>query len=149
MELNKNIIHKMQRIIASSQKRAIRSVDTDRVLMYCQIGKVIFEQEQQGKEKDGYSRYLIKSISEMFQPQFGFGFSVRQLERYREFYRTFPIGSELRSQLSWMDYRNLIKIGHEDKREYYVAEASKNNWTARQLERQTNINLFANGKISK
>jgi predicted nuclease of restriction endonuclease-like (RecB) superfamily len=142
MELNKNIIHQIQSIIANAKEKAVRSVDTERVLMYWQIGKVIFEEEQSGKERADYGQYLIKSISEIFQPQFGSGFGVRQLEMNRQFYRTFPIANALRSQLSWTHYRSLIRIDNQDKREFYLAEATKNNWTARQLERQINSQLF-------
>lgn len=48
----------------------------------------------------------------------------------------------LRSQFSWTHYRTLLRIENQDKREFYIAEASKNNWTARQLERQVNSQLF-------
>lgn len=142
MELNRNIIQQIQSIIATAKERAIRSVDTERVLMYWQIGKLIFEEEQQGKERADYGRYLIKSISDEFQPQFGSGFTVRQLEMNRQFYRLFPNTNALRSQLSWTHYRLLIRIENEDKREFYIAEATKNNWTSRQLERQINSQLF-------
>lgn len=53
----------------------------------------------------------------------------------RQFYRYFPIANALRSQLSWTHYRTIIRIDNEDKREFYLAEASKSNWSARQLER--------------
>lgn len=142
MQIKRDIIQQIQSIIATAKDRAIRSVDTERVLMYWQIGKVIFEEEQQGKERADYGKYLIKSISDAFQPQFGTGFSVRQLERNRQFYRTFPIASALRSQLSWTHYKTLISISNPDKRDFYIAETTKNNWTARQLERQINSQLF-------
>lgn len=142
MQLNKNIIHQIQSIIATAKERAIRSVDTERVLMYWQIGKVIFEEEQQGKDRAAYGSYLIKTISAEFQPQFGSGFSVRQLERYRQFFRLFPNTSALRTQLSWTHYKLLLSVENQNKREFYIAEASKNNWTARQMERQINSQLF-------
>lgn len=110
--------------------------------MYWQIGKVIFEEEQEGKERAGYGEFLIKSLSETLQPQFGSGFSIRQLEMCRQFYRIFPIANALRSQLSWTHYRTLIRIDNADKIEFYIAETEKNNWTARQLERQVNSQLF-------
>ncbi len=106
------------------------------------LGKVIFEEEQAGKERADYGSYLIKSISELFQPQFGSGFSIRQLELNRQFFRTFPIPNALRSELSSTHYRLLIRLENADKREFYIAEATKNNWTARQLERQINSQLF-------
>lgn len=110
--------------------------------MYWQIGKVIFEEEQEGEERAEYGKFLIKSLSETLQPQFGSGFSIRQLERYRQFYRTFPITSALRTQFNWTHYENLISISNNDKREFYIAEVLKNNWTARQLERQINSQLY-------
>jgi len=142
MELNKNIIQQIQSILANAKEKAIRSVDTERVLMYWQIGKVIFEEEQAGKERAEYGTYLIKSISEEFQPRYGTGFSVRQLERNRQFYRMFPNTSALRTQLSWTHYKLMLSIENDDKRAFYIAEASKNNWTARQMERQINSQLF-------
>ena len=148
MQLRKELIREIQSIIAHARERAIRSVDTERVLMYWQIGKVIFEEEQQGKERAGYGDFLIKSLSEHLQPQFGSGFSIRQLEMCRQFYRTFPITNALRSQFSWTHYRTLLRIDNQYKREFYIAETEKNNWTARQLERQVNSQLFERLLIS-
>lgn len=142
MQLKKEFIKQIHEIISSSQERAIRSVDSVRVLMYWEIGKVIFEEEQQGKERAGYGEFLIKSISNAFQPQFGSGFTVRQLEMNRQFYRIFPITNALSSQFSWTHYRLLIRIENQDKRAFYIAEAEKNNWTSRELERQINSQLF-------
>jgi hypothetical protein len=68
--------------------------------MYWQIGKVIFEEEQQGKERAGYGEFLIKSLSESLQPQFSSVFSVRQVEMCCKFYRIFPNPNALRSQFS-------------------------------------------------
>ena len=101
MQLKKELIQQIQSIIATAKDRAIRSVDTERVLMYWQIGKVILDEEQEGKERAGYGEFLIKSLSETLQPQFGSGFSIRQLELCRQFYRSFPITNALRSQFSW------------------------------------------------
>ncbi|MFN8365763.1 MAG: PDDEXK nuclease domain-containing protein [Candidatus Kapaibacterium sp.] len=142
MQIKQELIQHIHGIVATARERAVWSVDTERVLMYWQIGKVIFEEEQQGKERAGYGQFLIKAISDEFQPQFGSGFSVRQLERYRQFYRMFPIASALRTHFSWTHYKTLISIANPDKREFYIAEAEKNNWSARQLERQVNSQLF-------
>ena len=110
--------------------------------MYWQIGKVIFQEEQEGKQLAGYGEFLIRSLSENLQQQFGRGFSVRQLEICRQFYRIFPIANALHSQFSWTHFRILIRIDKEDKREFYIAETTKTNWTTRQLERQVNSQLF-------
>ena len=148
MLVRKELLSEIRVIIAEAKEKAIRSVDFTRVMMYWNIGQKIFEEEQEGKDRAGYGTFLIKSLSAELQPQFGSGFSVRQLERYRQFYRTFPIASTLRTQFSWTHYKILISIDNQDKREFYISEAEKNNWTARQLERQVNSQLFERLLIS-
>jgi predicted nuclease of restriction endonuclease-like (RecB) superfamily len=142
MSLSQNLIHEIKSLIAKAKEGAIRSVDHHRTVMYWHIGERIFNEEQQGKDRADYGNYLIKYLSEQLQPEYGSGFSVRQLERYRQFYRTFPIASTLRTQLSWSHYKLLLSIDNEDKREYYIAETAKNNWSVRQMERQINSQLF-------
>ena len=132
MQLKQSLIEEIRGIINSSRAKAIRSVDNERVLMYWQIGKVIFEEEQKGKSRADYGSYLIKSISDEFQPHFGTGFTIRQLEMNRQFYRSFQNTNALRSQFSWTHYRTLMRIDNQDKRAFYIAETDKNNWTARQ-----------------
>lgn len=142
MMLSGNVISDIKSIINSAKEKAIRAVDTERVLMYWHIGQRIFLEEQEGKDRADYGKFLIKTISEQLEPEFGSGFSVRQMEMCRQFYRTFPIANALRSQLSWTHYRLLIRLDNQNEIEFYTAETVKNNWSSRQLERQINSNLF-------
>ena len=142
MQLSQFLLSEIRAIIARSQEQAIRAVDHARVLMYWHIGERIFTEEQQGRERADYGKYLIRSLAEQLEPEFGSSFSKRQLDLMRQFYRTFPIVNAMRSQLSWTHYRLLIRLENEDKREFYIAETTKNNWTTRQLERQVNSQLY-------
>ena len=142
MLIDKSFITEIKNIILQSRDNAVRSVNWERTIMYWKIGKRIFEEEQQGKERAEYGTYLIRELSKQIQPEFGSGFSYRQLNWYRQFYRTFPIVSALRTQFNWTHYKSLISINDEHKREYYIAESSNNNWTSRQLERQINSSLY-------
>jgi predicted nuclease of restriction endonuclease-like (RecB) superfamily len=142
MQINLSFVEDIKNIIEQAKENAIRSVDYQRVLMYWNIGKRILEEEQEGKERADYGSYLIKNLSTILIPDYGTGFSVRILELSRQFYRTFPIANALRSQLSWTQYKLLIRIENESKREFYIAEATKNNWNSRQMERQINSQLF-------
>lgn len=148
IELNKNLLSEIKNIIAQSRDQAIRAVDNTRVLMYWHIGQRIFEEEQQGKERADYGKYLVSFLADQLEPEFGNGFGKRQLELMRQFHRTFPIANTLRSQLSWSHYKLLVRIDNEDKRDYYVAETIKNNWTIRQLERQINSQLYERLSLS-
>ncbi|MCY1533609.1 putative nuclease YhcG [compost metagenome] len=110
--------------------------------MYWHIGKRIFEEEQKGKDRADYGKYLTQFIAHELEPEFVSGFSVRQIELFRQFYRTFPITNTLYSQLSWSQYKLLIRLDNQEQREFYIAETVKNNWTVRQLERQIYSNLY-------
>ena len=136
------LIDDIRGIIDSARAQAVRSVDFCRVQMYWQMGKRIFEEEQQGKERADYGAYLIKNLAKELQPEYGSGFSARQLAFCRQFYRLYPIANALRSQLNWTQYRMLIQIPETDKREYYELEAVNNAWTSRELERQIHSQLY-------
>ena len=72
---NQSIIPDIKAIIATAKDKAIRAVDNERTLMYWTIGKRIFEEEQQGKDRADYGTYLIKFLAEQLQPEYGSGFS--------------------------------------------------------------------------
>lgn len=129
-------------IIDEARSNAVRSVDFCRVRMYWAIGQRIAEKEQQGKERADYGAYLIKNLAKQLQPEYGSGFSARQLEMCRQFYRIYPIANTLCSQLNWSQYKLLISITDPDKREYYQLEAVNECWSKRQLERQINSMLY-------
>ena len=94
----------------------MRSVDFQRVQMYWHLGKRIFEEEQHGKQRADYGTYLIKNLAKQLEPEYGSGFSVRQLEMCRQFYRIYPIANAVRSQLNWMQYKLLIAIDNPNKK---------------------------------
>lgn len=140
--LRSEFLSEIKDIISQSRNNAIRSVDYCRVQMYWSIGKRILEEEQQGKERADYGTYLLKNLSKELIPEYGSGFSVRQLELCRQFYREYPNANTLCSQLNWSQYKLLISISDIDKRLYYQLESVNNGWTKRELERQINSGLY-------
>ncbi len=127
-------VQDVKTIIGQARTQAVRSVEFHRVQMYWKLGERIFVEEQQGKERADYGTYLIRGLANELEPEFGSGFSYRQLNWCRQFYRTFPIVSALRTQLNWSQYKLLISIEDNSKREYYELEAVKNGWTGRELD---------------
>ena len=106
IELRKDFISDIKQIISSARTSAIRSVDFERVRMYWRLGERIFVEEQEGKERAEYGSFLIHNLSASIEPEFGSGFSYRQLAFCRQFYRTYPNMNALRSQFNWSQYFN-------------------------------------------
>jgi len=136
------LLNDIKKLINNAKEKVIHTIENQRVTLYWNIGERIFEEEQEKRERAEYGKYLIKNLSKEIKPLYGSGYSIRQLELMRQFYRTFPITNALHSQLNWSQYKLLIRITDEDKREFYITESLKNSWTGRELERQINSSLF-------
>jgi predicted nuclease of restriction endonuclease-like (RecB) superfamily len=139
---NNNLAQDIRNLIINSQEKVIRAVDNERVVLYWNIGKRIFKEIQGGEDRAEYGKSIIKNLSNDLTPVYGSGYSVRQLELMRQFYKIFPNTNALYSQLSWSQYKLLIRLEDNDKREFYIAESTKNNWSGRELERQINSSLY-------
>jgi predicted nuclease of restriction endonuclease-like (RecB) superfamily len=55
----------------------------------------------------------------------------------------------LHPNLSWTHYRTLLRVDKPESRAFYEIEALKNNWSARELERQINSLLYERLALSK
>ena len=139
---NPGFIADMRNIILEARNNAVRSVEYARMMMYWHLGERIFVEEQRSQNRAEYGVYLIKCIAVHLEVEFGSGFSIRQLELCRQFYRVYPNVSELRPQLKWSQYKLLIRINDDYKREYYELEAANHAWTGREMERQINSLLY-------
>ena len=137
-----NLLADARQIINAARADAVRSVDFNRVMMYWNLGRRIFEEEQQGKDRADYGTYLVRNLAASLEPEYGSGFSYRQLAFSRQFYRAYPIVNALRSQLNWTQYRLLIQIEDPQEREYYELESVNHCWTARETERQIHSQLW-------
>jgi len=141
-ETNPSFLADMRNIIMEAQNNAVRSVEFTRLVMYWHLGERIFIEEQHGQNRAEYGAYIIENIAAHLEIEFGSGFSVRQLELCRQFYRVYPNVNAVRPQLNWSQYRLLIRIDDDYKREYYELESANNAWTGRETERQINSLLY-------
>jgi predicted nuclease of restriction endonuclease-like (RecB) superfamily len=56
---------------------------------------------------------------------------------------------QLHPNLSWTHYRTLLRVDKTEARGFYEIEAIRNNWSARELERQINSLLYERLSLSK
>ena len=94
------LVSDARKIIDSARANAVRSVDFNRVMMYWNLGRRIFEEEQQGRDRAEYGAKMLQKLADALEPDYGSGFSYRQLAFSRQFYRVYPIVNALRSQLN-------------------------------------------------
>ncbi len=127
----------------------MRTVNFAMVRAYWEIGRIIVEEEQSGKEKAEYGRSLIEELSERLTADYGRGFTTTNLWYMRQFYLTFTNLHALRGELTWTHYRLLLKVEEENIRSFYMLEAINNNWSTRELERQISSLLYERIALSR
>lgn len=122
-------------ILQTARQNAYRAVNFVMVEAYWNIGRLIAEEEQKGKQRADYGTYLIRNLSVRLTEEFGKGFDEREVRRMRQFYQTFLIRDALRPELTWTHYRLLLRVENDKARDYYLKEAADQNWSTRALER--------------
>jgi len=132
-------------ILRAARANAYRAVNFAMVEAYWNVGRMIVEEEQQGKERAEYGAALIKNLSIRLSGEFGKGFTESNLWNFRQFYLAFPAQDPrnqklyaLRRELTWTHYRLLMRVEKPDARAWYLKEAADQNWSTRALERQIN-----------
>ena len=130
----------IKEVLEQARKRVYRNIQSEMVLAYWQIGKMIVD-KQGGNPRADYGNGLIKELSVRMTKDFGRGYNERSLRNMREFYLAFQKWSAVRTELSWTHYKSLMRVEDIHARNFYIKEAVDGKWSVRQLERE--INTFS------
>ena len=133
---NQQLLEDIKTLLHTSRQYLQQTVNTTMVQTYWNIGRLIVEDEQQGKERAEYGKKQLEQIAETLTQEFGKGFDATNLRKMRQFYQVFPIQDTVRLELSWSHYRRLMRIENGESRAWYIQESIENNWSVRALERQ-------------
>ncbi|MFN8254567.1 MAG: PDDEXK nuclease domain-containing protein [Bacteroidales bacterium] len=166
---NHHLYIKIAELLKSARQNVVRAVNQTMVYTYYEIGRMIVEEEQHGKERAEYGKQVLKDLSAKLSAEFGKGFSVQNLENMRKFYLLYSLEEKSQSALrnseksqsliriseipnntlSWTHYLVLIRIENPDERSFYEIESLKNNWSVRELKRQFDSALYERLALSR
>ncbi len=136
-------------VLTNARKYTAKAVNTIMVKTYWEIGRLIVEDEQQGKTRAAFGEKVLEKLSKQLKLEFGKGFTIRNLQNMRLFYVTFPKWDAVRTELSWTHYRSILRVENPKAREFYINETAENQWSTRQLNRQINSFYFERLLASK
>jgi len=139
----------IKEILQSARSQAFYAVNSAMVKAYWEIGRVIVEEEQKGKDKADYGERLMQNLSERLTKEFGPGFKNRNIWYMRSFYLTYPKMHAVRAELTWTHYRLILSVENEHARGFYLNECVNSRWSTRELERQMNSLLYERLALSK
>lgn len=160
---NKNLYSKIAELLQTARQTVVRNINQTMVYTYFEIGRMIVEDEQQGKERAEYGKQVLEYLSKKLTQNFGKGFSMVNLRQMRAFYLCYSMRiqqkpsaefekSAMRSQtfiLSWSQYLKLIRITNRQERDFYELESASNNWSLKELQRQIDSALFERLSLSR
>lgn len=143
-------IQEIKEILIKARQQTYRAINSAMIEAYWKIGEKIVLQEQNGKEKANYGEAVLLELSKNLSAELGKGFSYSNLRNFRQFYLTYPdeqICYTLCGKLSWSHNRLIMRIDNLETRQYYLKEASQQNWSVRTLERNIKT-LYYNRLLS-
>ena len=153
-------------LFKNAKSSVTAAVNMTMVYSYYEAGRMIVEEEQNGKERAEYGKYILKELSVRLTEKLGKGFSYDNLKLMRKFYiefskdqireTVFPQSENLpktkegrKFYLSWSHYLVLMIIKNIDERHFYEIETYKNQWSKRELARQYSSSLYERLALSR
>lgn len=106
---NQSIINEIKEVLLTARENVSKAINSELLLSYWNIGKLIVEYEQDGAEKAEYGKQLLKTLSIELTKELGRGFSRSNLQNMRLLYLNYPICQSLSGKLSFTHYMEEIQ----------------------------------------
>ena len=137
----------VKQIIDEGRRQGSDAISAVICMTNWRIGRRIILEEQHRETRAEYGKAIINSLSKKLVVEYGNNKSIspRDLRNYRQFYltfRDFEIWYARVPNLNWTHYRSLLRVQNEDARKWYLAEASKEHWSTRTLDRNINSQYY-------
>ena len=143
---------RVAQIIESARSRIVHTANQELVHAYWAIGREIVLDLQEGEARAAYGKQVLQRLSLQLTKRFGKGFSVLNLQLFRQFYLAYSetdqiyytacnklkitperekgprtqSGFQFHPKLSWSHYRILMRVEKPEARAFYEKEAGEN-----------------------
>lgn len=147
-----SLITHISELLTQARQQVARQINTTMVQTYWHIGQHIVEYEQGGSDRAEYGEKLIERLSIDLSNMFGKGFSYRSIQRFKQFYLTFPDYANSAGRIHHIGRSHIVRIMHlkdPDEQSFFFHEASKEKRSLRELDRQINSALYQRLALSK
>ena len=171
------LANRIEALVVEARKKITSTVNVAMVYTNYEIGRYIVEDEQGGKIRAEYGKGVLNAVSARLTARLGKGWSVENLTSMRKFYvlysKTVTSGYEIQDKevqttdletqdenrnhrlrnhqfiLPWTHYLILTHVSDPEARSFYEIEASKQQWSKRQLQRQIGSGLYERLALSR
>lgn len=141
----------LRELILSARQTVARGVNAALVLLHWQIGRRIHQDILNSKRAE-YGEEIVPTLSAQLTPEFGDGFSKRNLFRMVQFAEAFPdqqIVATLSQQLGWSHFVELLPLKKHLQRDFYAEMCRVERWSVRLLRQKIGGMLYERTALSK
>lgn len=145
------LLDDVREMILATRERVARSVNSVLALHYWQIGQRIRKDVLKGKRAE-YGEEILPTLSAKLEPEFGRGYSARNLARMTTFAEAFPepkIVAALSQQLGWSHFVEIIPLKDALQRAFYAEMCRIERWSVRRLREKIGSMLFERTALSR
>jgi len=146
-----DLIGDIRGLIETARHNVAITVNAGLTILYWQVGNRI-RQDILKEKRARYGEEILPTLSAKLIPEFGSGFSVRNLSRMIRFAEVFPEGkivSTLSRQLSWSHFIEIIPLKDNIQRDFYAEMGRIERWSVRTLRKKIDGMLYERTAISK
>ncbi len=150
-EASDNLVRDLRSLIIGARLNVARQVNSALVMLYWRVGKRI-RQDVLKEKRAEYGEEIVPTLSAQLVPEFGEGFSKRNLWHMLRFAEVFPderIVNALSTQLGWTHFRLIIPLDDPLKRDFYAEMCRVEGWSTRTLEKKISGMLFERTALSR
>jgi len=144
-----DLLDNIGQTIETARLNAVKAVNTELIKANWEIGRHIVEFEQHGNERAEYGSELLTRLAKDLKLRYGKGFGRRNVLDMRRFYLTYSKWQAVPAKLSWTHFVALLGVSDESARKFYEKQATHENWSYRELERQIDSSLFERLALSR
>lgn len=156
-ESEESLYQRVATILDEARRRIARTVNTEMVLAYWQIGRELVEIEQHGEERAEYGAAQIKRVAARQGSAFRrleersadeqkgstvWSLSEDQSANEQKGSTVLSLSARFPPSLGWCHYLVLMRVQSDLARSFYEIEAARESWSVRELERQVASLLF-------
>ncbi len=145
------LLTEIRALIEDARRHVAQTANSTLTLLHWQLGERISREVLQG-QRASYGEEILPTLSAKLVPEYGKGFSARNLARMIRFAELFPdrqIVVALSQELGWSHFVEILSLKQPLEREFYAEMCRVERWSVRTLRERIGSQLYLRTAIAK
>ena len=146
-----SLLAEIRALIEDTRRHVAQTANSALTLLHWRLGERISREVLQG-QRASYGEEILPTLSAKLVPEYGKGFSARNLARMIRFAEAFPdpqIVASLAQELGWSHFVEILPLKQPLEREFYAEMCRVERWSVRTLRERIGSQLYLRTAIAK